>query len=129
MVGSAPKEIQGIPTGESAQTVRTPTRETEWRKNVVQHTQQIVPSYTTEQATPPAAHPIPDSDALKQVQAERLGTEPLISLSDITHGVSTLGTLVGGVAPNTYDRTILGKEGISFVKERVRRLFPKKKAA
>lgn len=131
MAGPALKEIQGIPTGENTKIVHLPTQETEWRKRVVQHTQQVVPSYTTEQATPSAAYPIPDSDALKHAKAERVGAEPPFSFSDITHGVNTLGTAVGGVAPDTYDRTIPGNNVISLVKEkeRARRLFQKKKAA
>lgn len=133
MAGPAPKEIQGILSGKDNTIVHLPTQEAKWRAGVAQHAQQVVPSHTTEQATPPAAHPIPDSHALKQVQAERVGAEPPISFSDITHGVRTLGVAIGGVAPDTYDRTIPGPTVIQFAKERARRLarrlFHKKKAA
>ena|SRR3990172_383492 len=129
MSGSAPKKIQGISTRENDQVVHIPTEEESWRTSVTGHAQKVVPSYTAKQATPPASHPIPGSDALEQVKAERVGEEPEISFSDIRHGVSTLGTAVGGVAPDTYDRTTSeNRKIISFVKERARRLFRKKAA-
>lgn len=123
MEGSAPKETGKI--------VHIPEDEARWRQGVVQHARNIAPGsgYTVEQATPSASQPIPDSSALKEVGAERIGAEPPINLSDIRHGVSTLGTTVGGVSPDTYDRTISGHNAISLIKERARRFFRRRKAA
>lgn len=118
MEGSALEKAQG-PAG----IVHIPTQDEHLIKDVVQHAQQIVPSHTTEQATPPAAHPIPDSDALKQAGAERVGVEPPFSLGDVSHMIGTAGTLWGGEEPSTHVRTTPGSRVLSWMKERAGKLF------
>ena len=52
-----------------------PRQESEWREGVVQQVQQVVPAFKSDQAVSPAAAPIPNSEALKQVKAERVNSE------------------------------------------------------
>lgn len=125
MEGSAPKEKgRGTLVEEPARIVHIPTQERMWRAGVVQHTQQIAPSHTTEQATPPAAHPIPDSDVLKQVKAERVDAEPDTKLADITH---TLGSTIQEVVSGPSDTRIRTTEGKLPISIAVRKLIQKGK--
>ncbi|MBI2196088.1 hypothetical protein HYU45_00565 [Candidatus Daviesbacteria bacterium] len=121
MAGPAPTEIQSIPTGENAKIVHLPTQERKWRERVVQHVQKkIGPSFTTNEATPHATQPIPDSQALKQARAERVGAEPDIKLADVTHTVgSTIQEVFGGTNDTTHIRTAQGRTPISMLKGRL----------
>jgi len=72
MAGPAPKEIQGIPTGESTNIVQfVPKHEEELIKNVTESVQQVEPAFQREHATPDASKPIPDSEAFKKVEVEK----------------------------------------------------------
>lgn len=123
-MASLPKEIQGIPTGENTKIVHLPTQEAKWRKRVVQHvqdSQKVGPSFTAREATPHAAQPIPNSKALKEVGAERVGAEPElpISMADMKHHLETAGTLFSGdEGPLAHARTVSGKKAVLSMRKR-----------
>ena len=75
--------------------VHIPTQETKWTQGVVQEVKNIseVGSFfEAEHATPHAPKPIPNSEALKKVGAERVGAEPELpwSSEDVVYHASTL---------------------------------------
>ena len=125
MAGPAPKEIQGIPTGENTKIVQfVPEHEEELIKKVTESAQQMEPAFQKEHAIPDASKPIPDSEAFKRVGAERVGAEPElpISMSDMKHHIETAGTIFGGEDDQTHVRTTKGRTPVLMLK---RRLFEK----
>ncbi len=134
MSGSAPKEIQGIPTRENT-IVHLPTQEEKWRGGIVQHVQnipEIQSSFTEKEATPPATQPFPESPEMKEIGVERTGAEPVIDLKDVT---DIIGNVIGGTIKEfgvkdsqTYIGTTGGKPPVRKFKEMLQKKFGKKAA-
>lgn len=123
MEAPAAEKVHKIPVEGPARVVHIPTQDTRLRQNVAQQVQKAGHSFTTEQATPPASQPVPESNEMKEFGVERIGAEPTIDVADITdimkktagHVVKSVG---GEEGPLTHVETVPGSKVISFMRER-----------
>lgn len=75
---TSPKEIQGlnISTQEKGQIIDfVSEREKRLHRKTIPHVQEMVPNFTSQDAIPVAAHPVPSHPALEAVKAIRVGAE------------------------------------------------------
>lgn len=119
----APKEIQGIPSSETGKIVHLPTQEATWRDRVVENVQRIVPSHTVKQATPHATQPIPPSEDLKKIGAERPGAIEFPTVGDATRNIGHMFN-EGGLGENTgvISNPTFAKRVIARAKRKIREL-------
>ena len=111
MTVTAPKEIQGLPSGgENAQIVHLPEQEEDWRRRVTKEAQKIVPTHTTEQAIPPA-------------------TQGIIEFPTVTDVRRNIGDIFKEEGLGAHVVVGRGKEPASGIIARAKRMIGLKKAA
>lgn len=130
MAGPALTE-QEISTGTTNEAVHLPSEEKKWTSSVAQDAEKAAGHpFTPEQATPPAAQPIPTSKSGTQIQPG-VNAEPFIDTADVADfvgktGGHVMGSVRGEEGLLAHGETSPGHRGIFKLKERLGKLFRRK---